>query len=255
MKAMLLPVLLALPFTSIAGEPEVTLAGLQAVLDDGDKDFDGFKTFNQDKGINIALIVRSPDKDIIGFDDDKAALVLGGVNAKPRFFAKIADSRKALRLEFEAGDGIKLEPDGSVKVTGTIQVTFATGKEETRSEVFAVAEGTEIRFADDKKGVPALKVKASGKPKFGDAAWEIELSTDRKPDDIAGIRFYTRDGKTVDSKRSGSSWMSFAGKGSGTIGFTFEKAPVDLIAGVENWIGLEQKTLTVDLSAGLAGVK
>ena len=134
-------------------------------------------------------------------------------------------------------------------------VTLATGKEETRSAPFEVKKGTAITFPEGTEGMPELKVKSMGKPDFGDAEFEIEFSTNRKMDEFAGIRFYTKDGKPVEAERGGSSWMGFGNKGSGEVSYQFKAKPTDLILAVETWSGSEQITVKVDFSAGLAQPK
>lgn len=257
MKTILLPFLLALPIPASAAEPVVTLAGIQAVFDDGGESFGGFKTFNTEKGLRVALIIRSGDKEMTGLAGDTATIDIGGAKAESRFFGARAfsEDRRALRLEFGTMDEVKASPDGGVRITGEIKVNIAAGKEETRSAPFAAKEGAVLVFPADMKDAPTLKVKSTGKPDFGDDPFAITFSTDRKPDDFAGIRFYTKEGKEVESERRGSSWMSFAGKGSGEIEYSFKQAHGELILAVENWTGQEQKTVKIDLDAGLAVTK
>ncbi len=252
MKALLILPCLALPFAN-AAEPTVTLAGIQMVMDDGDKDFDGFKTFNMEKGHNVALIVRSDGKTMVGFDEDKATITLGGAKTECSFFSSMAFSkdRQALRLEFRATDPVATEANGSFKVAGTLPVVLASGKEETRSAAFEVKKGTAVKFQEGAKDMPKLEVKSIGKPDYGDAEFQIEFSTDRKIDDFAGIRFYTKDGKPVEAERGGSSWMSFGNKGSGEVSYQFKTKQTDLILAVEGWTGREEVNLKVDFSAGV----
>ena len=253
MKTIPLLILSILPLAAAAAEPQVKLAGVQHVSDDGEEEFDGFKTFNTQKGTNVALIIRSSDKAMVGFDEDEAKLTIGGAAAKCSFFANMAfaKDRKALRLEFNTQDKVKTAPDGTFKVAGELPIVLATGKEETRSEPFTVAKGASVKFPAGKTGLPALKVKSSGKPKWGDDPFEIEFSTDRKADEFAGVRFFTKDGKELESDRGSSGWMSFGGKGSGEITYTFKAPQQELIIAVETWTGREEKKLKVDLSAGL----
>jgi hypothetical protein len=75
-----------------------------------------------------------------------------------------------------------------------------------RSDVFAAKEGTAVTFPKDAEGMPVLKVKSAGKPRFGDGGFEIEFSTNRKIDEFAGFRFYTKEGEPVEAEQSGSSW-------------------------------------------------
>lgn len=86
MKPLLILPLLALPLLH-ATEPTVTLAGVQVVFDDSEKDFDGFRTFNMEKGHCVALIVRSEGKTMVGFDEDKAKVTLGGPRPNALFSA------------------------------------------------------------------------------------------------------------------------------------------------------------------------
>lgn len=256
MKTIRLILPLLFPFTAHAADPVVKLAGIQAVIDDGAKEFDGFKTFNSEKGISITLMIAGGDKQIVGFDDDKAALKIGGGDAKCRYFGgnmSFSKDRLTLRLEFTAQGESRVSPDGTLKVTGELPITLATGKEETRSEPITVAAGAAVKFPAAKAAaLPILKVKSSGKPKWGDDPFEIVLGTNRKAEEFAGIRFYTKDGKPVDAERSSTSWMGFGGQGSGEITYSFKSAQTDLILAVETWSGREEKSLKVDLSAGLA---
>lgn len=251
LSCLLLPILTG---TLHAADPVVKLAGVQAVFDDGAEEFDGFKTFNTDVGYNVALIVRAAGKQMVGFDDDKATLNVGGAEANCRFFGNQAfsDDHLALRLEFNTEGKAEISPDGTLAVKGELPVTLASGKAETRSEAFAVAKGTKVTFPADAKDMPTLKIKSIGKPKWGDAKLEIEFTTNRRIDEFAGIRFLDKDGKEVKSDRGGSSWMSMMGKGSGTVSYNFESEPEELVLVVETWTGKEEKKLAVDLKAGLA---
>jgi hypothetical protein len=253
MKTLLVCPLLLLPAV-LAAEPTVSLAGLQVVYDDGEKEFDGFKTFNMDKGHKVALIVRSKDKAMVGFDEDKASITLGGAKAECRFFSGMGFSkdRRTLKLEFDTEEKPQLAADGGLLVKGSLPIVLATGKEETRSEAFTVEKGAVVVFPADKEGVPALKVKSAGKTRFGDAKFEIAFSTNRKMDGFAGVSFHTKDGKRVESDEGGSSWMGFGGKGSGEVSYQFEAEQKELILALETWTGREEKTLEVDIKAGLA---
>lgn len=243
-----------LALTAHAAEPLVKLAAVQAIFDDGEQEFDGFKTFNSEAGHHVALLVRAGDKSIVGFDEDKAKLIIGGVDAECRFFSGNAYSKdkKTMRLEFNTRSPAKVSPNGSLEVTGVLPITLATGKQETRSEVFAISKDAPVVFPAGETDLPKFKVKSSGKPQWGDDAFQIEFSTDRKPDDIAGLRFYTKDGKEVEANRAGSSWMSFGSKGSGEVTYTFKSEHKELIVAVETWTGRQEVTIKVDLDAGLS---
>ena len=100
--------------------------------------------------------------------------------------------------------------------------------------------------------MPTLKIKSIGKPDYGDAAFQVEFSTNRRVDEFAGFKFYTKDGKPLEAEKGGSSWMGFGKSGSGDVTYQFKTKQTDLIIAVETWTGSEQITLKVDLTAGLA---
>lgn len=253
MKALLILPCFALAIVH-AAEPTVTLAGIQVVLDDGEKDFDGFKTFNMGKGHNVALIVRSDGKTMVDFDEDKATITLGGAKTECSFFSSMAFSkdRHALKLEFHATDPVSTDAQGHFKVEGEFPVVLAGGKEETRSAAFEVKKGSKVDFAEGTEGMPKLEIKSIGKPDYGDDELEIEFSTTRRIDEFAGIRFYTKDGKPVEAEQGGSSWMGFGNKGSGAFSYRFKTKQTDLILAVETWSGREEVNVKVDFSAGIA---
>ena len=127
MKSLLFFPFLALPLLH-AAEPTVSLAGIQGVFDDGEKDFDGFKTFNMSKGHNVALIIRSEGKTMVDFDEDKATITVGGAKTDCSFFSNMAfsENRLAMKLEFKATDPVKMNANGDIKVEGGLPVTLAT---------------------------------------------------------------------------------------------------------------------------------
>ena len=46
--------------------------------------------------------------------------------------------------------------------------------------------------------------------------------------------------------------MGFGGKGSGEVSYRFKEAQTELILALETWTGREEKTVQVDLKAGMA---
>ncbi len=255
MKAVLVSLLASAAVLS--AEPVATLAGIQVVVDDGGEEFDGFKTFNSDKGTQVALIVRSGGKTIVSVEPDEASLTVGGVEARCRFFGDSAysEDRTAVRLEFEAEEPVKAGADGKLVITGDIPLRLATGSEEIRSEVVALEAGAKVVFPEKEKDLPALEVKSLGKPDFGDAALKVSFATNRKADEFAAIRFFDAKGGVLEADRRGSSWMEFNGRGSGQIEFEFEEAADKVVVGIERWTGVEAVSVTVDLEAGLGAAR
>jgi hypothetical protein len=256
MKSLLLLPIFAFPLI-LAEEPTVTLAGVQVVMDDAGEDFDGFQTFNMKRGHKVVLIVRSKGKAMVGFDDEKSSITLGGAKADINFFSNVAFSkdRMALKLEFHTSDPVSIDEKGNFKVAGALPLVLAGGKSETRSEAFGVDIDAEVKFAEDAEGMPTMKVKSIGKPDYGDAEFEIVFSMNRKMEEFAGMQFYTKEGVALKSQRTGSSWFGFGKQGSGEVTYQFEKKPTDLILAVETWTEREEISLKVDVDAGVALAK
>ena len=241
-----------------AAEPVVKIAGIQAIFDDGSTQFGAFKTYSSDKGYGVTLMIHGGGKQMVGIDN-KATLKIGGAPAQCHFFggdSVFSKDHLFARLEFSAEGNSQVSPDGTLKVTGEIPVTFATGKAETRSEVLTIAPNAAVKFPAAKAAeMPTLQVKSSGKPKFSEDAFEIVFSTNRKAGELAGIRFYSKDGAAIEAEQSSSSWMGFGNKGSGEITYSFKAAQTQVIVAIESWTGREDSRVKVDLSAGLAAPK
>ncbi|BCU77321.1 hypothetical protein [Luteolibacter sp. LG18] len=251
-----------------AAEPTVKLAGLQLVWDEGGQ-FGMFKTLNSEKGATAVLIISS-DKQMVGVNTDKMAVKFGGATAQSRFFNadnSFTKDHKSLRLELKATGAWQAAADGTVKITGEIPVVYATGKDETKSEVLVPKEGAAIAFPADKAAqLPTLKVKSAEVQSAGSGssgaffggdkhAYELTLTTNRKLDEFAGIRFLTKDGQPIEARQTMSSWMGGFGSGSGSITWSFKVVPTELVVVVESWTGREEGKIKVDVSAGAGGQK
>lgn len=255
MKTLSIAAVLLFPSLLMA-DPVAELAGLQIVYDSAEKDFDGFRTFNMEEGHKAALIVRSKGKQIVGYDEDKAAITIGGAKAESGFFMSnmsFSEDKKAIKLEFESKGKVQPNAQGELEIKGTLPVTIASAKAEIRSAPFQVKTGETVVFPADQKDLPTLKINKAGKPEFGDGTLEIEFSTNLKMDGYAGVKFLTKDGKEVKSEDGGTSWMSFNGKGSGTVEYEFSDKHEELIMVLETWTDKEEKIIQVDLKAGLGG--
>lgn len=240
----------------VMADPVAELAGLQVVYDSGEKEFDGFRTFNSEQGHKVALMIRSKAKPIVGYDEDKAALTIGGAKAESAFFmgdSSFSEDKKTLRLEFDTEEKAQPNAKGEIELKGKISVSVASTKGEIRSTAFPVKAGEAIAFPADQKGLPILKVKKSGKPDFGDKAFAITFSTNMKMDNFAGVKFLTKDGKEVESEKGSTSSMTFNNNYSGTIEYEFATKHEELIMILETWTDKEEKIIEVDLKASLAG--
>lgn len=253
MKALLasLALLPALAIADTSG-PKVTLAGIQVVHDSAAEDFDGFKTFNKDPGLQVALVVRSTEKSLVGFDDEKAEMTIGGAAAETQFFGRMrfSEDRSAMRVTFSAKSAVEANHEGLLEVKGVLPLVLATGTEDVRSAPFRVEVGETIDFPEDIEDLPALKVNKAGEPSWGDGALEIEFGTNQRMSQFAAVRFLTADGTEVESSESGQSWTRFGSRASGTASYRIADNHDELILVLKRWTGREELDLDVDLKAG-----
>lgn len=255
MRIFLTIVTIFFPIALDAAEPSVKLAGILTVFDDGSEKFDGFKTFNTNQGHQVALIIDGGGRWIVGLDQKKASLKIGGVVAQSRFFGgrfAFSDDQRSMRLEYDTRKHGKLSADGTLGVVGSIPIVLATGKEEVRSVAFSAENGVEVKFPNEKAaGLPVMKVKSADKPGSDDDGFEIEFSTNRMMDDFAGVVFYDEEGRLLESRSSGSSWMAFGKQGRGEVSFTLKGTPKKVILALEQWTGREELELKVDFAVRL----
>ncbi len=233
-----------------AAEPTVTLAGIRTVWNDGEKEFDGFKTFNSEKGTAVAVIISVTEGSIVAFDDDKAKFTLGGKPAKVRFGGDISKDHKHLKLEIESETPLAVADLASLKLEGTLPITTATGSSEIKSEAFDAKQGTKVVFPAGK--LPAersLTVEKSGKPEWGDDPFQVSFKSNRKFDEFANIAFTSADGKAIESSRGGSSTMTMMGKTTAEVSYTFKQKADKLVMVLSAWTGFESKPLKISLTA------
>lgn len=233
-----------------AAEPAVSLAGIRTVWNDAEKEFDGFKTFNSDKGTAVAVLVSVTEGSIVAFDDDKAKFTINGKPAKVRFGGDISKDHKHLKLEVETPAPLTAAELASLKLEGTLPITTATGSTEIKSDPFDAKPGTKVTFTTTKLPTErSLTVEKSGKPEWGDDPFQISFKSDRKFDEFANIAFTGADGKTLESSRGGSSTMTMMGKTTAEVSYTFKQKTDKLVMVLSAWTGFESKPLKISLSA------
>jgi len=233
-----------------AAEPTVTLAGIRTVWNDGEKEFDGFKTFNSEKGTAVAVIISVTEGSIVAFDDDKAKFTLSGKPAKIHFGGDISKDHKHLKLEIETETPLAAADLASLKLEGTLPITTATGSTEIKSDPFEAKPGTKVTFTTTKLPTErSLTVEKAGKPEWGDDPFQVSFKSDRKFDEFANITFAGVDGKSLESSRGGSSTMTMMGKTTAEVSYTFKQKADKLVMVLSAWTGFESKPLKISLSA------
>jgi hypothetical protein len=235
-----------------AAEPTVTvtLAGIRTVWNDGAKEFDGFTTFNSEKGTTVAVLISVTEGSIVAYDADKAKFTLGGKPAKVRgFFGDISTDHKHLKLEVETSAVITAVELATLKLDGTLSITTATGSTEIKSDPFEVKPGTQVTFTTTKlPDERSLAIEESGKPKCGDDPFQVSFKSNRTFDEFVNIAFTSADGKLLESSRdSGSSWTMME-ETTASVSYTLKQKTDKLVMVLTAWTGLESKPLKISLT-------
>lgn len=246
-------VALAIPMATAQAE-QVTIkpAGLQIVWDDLKDAFGGFKTFNAEEGVKLALAVRGTEKKIIGFEKKTSKVaVTDGTNdldAELGMWNKISDDGKVMRAEIKTK---KLPAADAVgfNVTGSFDVTLASKTETGTVGPRALKKGDKLEISDQFK----FEVSEIGKPKWGKEPLEITLKWSRKVPDLAAIRFFNEAGKLIESSAGGSSRMGFGNKWTVTKSYKLKEKSDIIKIEVDVWVDSETVTVPVNLKLNLAG--
>lgn len=227
-----------------AAEPTVTLAGIRTVWNDGEKEFDGFKTFNSEKGTVMAVIISVTEGSIVAFDADKAKFTLGGKPAEVRFGGDISNDHKHLKLEVETSAAITTAELATLKLDGTLSITTATGSMEIKSDPFKVKPGTQVTFTTTK--LPAERSLAI-EESWSDDPFQVSFKSNRTFDEFINIAFTGADGKLLESSRDTSSTMTMMGKTTAHVSYTFKQKTDKLVMVLSAWTGCESKPLKISL--------
>jgi hypothetical protein len=244
------------------GEVGVSVAGVQVVAkeyqEEGSKE--ELRAFNWSPGLNIALLLKSDDKAIVGFDKEKSSLSRFG-DDKGQDFLKLekrfsdrafsfgmeqeSESRKALMTTLESD---ALPASGATRITlaGELVLSLASKSELKKSEKAAVKKGQKLVVAGE-----TFTIKDAEKPEWGEGKLEITLESSVDLKSFRRVVFYGADGKELESERGMWSSMGMFGKKTYQTSYRFKVKPEELVMGLDVWTDLEVVKVPVDLKIGV----
>ena len=207
-------------------------------------------------GVRLDLLATSDEGGIIKLDDKKSKiskladdkgtdLLKKPAGADDGFsgfgpigpFAKVSKDGKACLLSVE-GKSVPAAGAKSLQLEGTIVVIVGKGKE-------AAKENVEFRKgATFKLAAIGFKIDSVGKPDFGDAAMQIQLST-KEGSKVASVRFLDAGGKEIDAKPAGSSAMTFGDDTSYSWNYDFKQEIKAATIEVTLWKGVASLDIPV----------
>ena len=236
----------------VFAELKVEPAGIKVIWNTLEKEFDGFKTYNEKKGVYLSLGVFAGDKKIISYnkDNSKVSMKSGDENLGGEFghFEKISKSGKVMRLEVKS-DQLPEGGDGKISVDGNMELVVASKSEIKSSKLIKLEKGMKITLADNFR----FEIAEIKKPSYGDYELEIELKRKRDIRERAAVRFLNKEGKEIESKTAG--WSSFGNFGKKTVtkSYQIKKRSSEVRIEMDLWVDAKKITVPFTLNVSLLG--
>jgi hypothetical protein len=235
------------------GKGRVEVVGVHITKTPYKEDKDLWVGTGSGSGVRLDVLATSDEGGIIKLDDKKSKISkladdkgtdllkkpAGSDDGFSGFgpigpFAKVSKDGKACLLSVD-GKSVPVAGAKSIQLEGTIVLIVGKGKE-------AAKENVELRKgATFKAGGIGFKIDAAGKPDFGDAAMQIQLST-KDGSKVASVRFLDAGGKEIEAKPAGSSAMTFGDDTSTSWNYDFKQE-------------IKAATIEVTLWKGVAGLE
>jgi len=173
-----------------------------------------------DPGLSIHLRIKNEDKFFVGIEQKACKLIhflddKGSDLAEQdpmsfeggwlRGFPQVAQDGHSCIVNI--GSGRIPSPEArEIAIKGNIAATCGSGEQTVRKKNFALKEGNTLNV-----GSINLRVDNVGRLDWGDAKMEVEFSSKQDLSQIKKLDFFDLDGQKIDSERTGSAKMGFAG--------------------------------------------
>jgi hypothetical protein len=241
------------------GKGKVEVVGVHITKTAYKEDKDLWVGSGSGPGVRLDVVATSDEGGIIKLDDKKSKITkfaddkgtdllkkpAGSDDGFSGFgpigpFAKVSKDTKACLLSVD-GKSVPAAGAKSIQLEGTIVLIVGKGKEVAK-------ENVELRKGVGfKAGGVAFKIDSVGKPDFGDAAMQLQLST-KEGSKVAQVRFLDSTGKEIDAKPAGSSSMSFGDDTSYSWNYDFKQEVKAAAIEVTLWKGVANLDIPVKAS-------
>lgn len=262
--------LLGLVSVGLAGEADagaltVSVTGLRVVASAEER----VRAFDSQAGTAVALLVSAPGGGIVRFDssdstvakfvdekgNDLQARIAGPAAPLHKLgfsvFPKISADGKLCAIEF-SGPGLPAKGSARLKIEGVLTLILATQKKESVHKDVAVRGGTiiaepnlplkivDVRRAEDSTAAPP----GAAKP----APREITFRAEREIDEIAGMRFFSADGKEIKSRNAGIAKMGLLGHLAVDWTFALDEPADSLTVKIQRWTDMRKQRVPFALT-------
>lgn len=239
-------------YASATENISVKPAGLMIVWEPMKEEFDGFQTFNYEKGTHVCLGLRSTDKDFVVFDEKKSKMTVSDgsneLGVEFGFWNRISKDAKAMRIEMRA-EQLPASGSSSLIVNGELAVHVASNKTTKSTESRKFQKGDMVELAEGF----VFEINKVGLSNWNKDDTEVSMTWRRKVPELAEVRFYDPQGNLIESSSGGSSSMGFAGKYTVTKSYVLEKYSGAFRIEMSLWTDMQSVTVPVDFKIDIGG--
>lgn len=237
---------------SAADNISVKPAGLMIVWEPMKEEFEGFQTFNHDKGTHVCLGLRTTNKDFVVFDDKESKITVSDgsneLRAEFGFWNRISKDAKVMRIELHSKT-LPAPDCSSLTVKGDLAVHVASNKTTKSTESRKFQKGDKVELAEGF----VFEINKTGLSNWNKDDTEVSITWKRKVPELAEVRFYDPQGNLIESSSGGSSSMGFAGKYTVTKSYVLEKYSGAFRIEMSLWTDMQSVTVPVDFKIGIGG--
>ena len=233
--------------------------GVRIVADEYGTDSDALRPFNWLKGSSLACLLILPEGGIIQFDvrrskikkfqDNMGTNLLNeDTSWRPVFgpLYEISADGKAILFDLDS-QNLPKKGATSIKASGVLAIKVATATKTVKHDNVALKVGTKFKV-----GNITFTVSELGKPSWGDAALQVELSTHQDPTAIASIQFFRSDGTVIESRHTGSgSMVGMDNDARYEEAFALSKRVEQVAIVVTYWVDIKELNIPFSIEATL----
>ena len=247
----------------VAAQAKVEAVGLRVVKSGIGEHKHELRPFNWMRGTSLAIRVSSEAGGILGIDNEQSKIIYftddqgldlmhaddepGHFMGQSGFgaFPRVSKDGRAVLFELNAPQ-VPSEKASALAANGQVLLQVASKFDTETVHGVKLIAGTEIKTTQ-----LAFTVKEAGKPKWGNAAFQLTLETAGDIGLLKSVTFKTADGESVEVRESGTSRSSTNGKDLFGQVYTFKQEHDVLSVQFDIWNDKKSIAVPFDLTVGV----